>query len=74
MNYSDYFENKVAALVNDSISIVVCVTNKQGIDTIQENFTVPKYKVEAILLEYDYYKAELGGNTVTIYVYDQEEI
>lgn len=66
MTYSDYFENKIAAKLNNLISVVVCSAS----NTILEAFTVWPTEVEQALAKYNHYKAELSSSSVTIYVND----
>jgi len=64
MNYSDYFETKVSARLNDTVD----VTLSDSANTILDVFTIGREEVEATLAKYDHYKAELSEGSVTIYI------
>ncbi len=73
MNYSDYFENKVAADFDSVISVVV-TSFENGAEVIKEMFTTAKDSVLELLSKYDYYKAEMNSNSITIYTYGSKKV
>ncbi len=65
MNYSDYFENKVAAELSAKLAITICDSK----NVILKSYLSDSSDLDTLLDNYNYYKVEMKGNSVTVYVH-----
>jgi hypothetical protein len=71
MNYSDYFENKVASHFSDNYNVTLVSVSLDNIETIKKNVLVKSYdEVEQFIEEYDPFSVFLTNKDVVLKVYE----
>ncbi len=78
MNYSEYFENKVATILSNSFNLTILKTKAVNqLDFISETLSLETMdEVWSIINKLDPYNIHMSNNTITIKVmdYGQEKV
>lgn len=75
MNYSDYFENKVASHFSDDYNVTVVSVSLDSVETIKKNVLLSSYsKVEELIEEHDPFAVFISNKDVVLKVYETSKV
>jgi len=71
MNYSQYFENKVDAYLNDKYNVSVVYVSLSGVETLNDNFSTSNFSlIDNLIDTLDPFNVFWADKNVTLKVYN----